>query len=358
MSVAPVRILFAGMRHDYGDPARGFSFEHENFLGSLRGMAGEVEVTEVPTDVLRRERGRDGLNAELVDLAKHERPAALFAVLFEDEIDPAALRELDRLGVATIAWFSDDHWRFATHTRRHAPHWRWCVTTDSRAPAKYRALGIANVIRSQWACNPYAYHRVEGESAGDVTFVGQPHGARRAIVAALGAAGVPVACWGQGWPAGRLAQEDMIRVFARSRVNLNLTNASGGLDWRSLARCVVSRGADRRLRLRTPGAMLDAARELAGKRREQIKGRHFEIPGCGGFQLSGPADDLERYFTPGREIAIARDVREMGDMARHYLAHEDERARIADAGHARTVAEHTYPHRFREIFRAAGVLPA
>ena len=58
----------------------------------------------------------------------------------------------------------------------------------------------------------------------------------------------------------------MIEVFSRSRINLNLSNASNPW-WRRWRR-----------------------------RRDQIKGRNFEVPGCGGFLLTQPADDLERYF--------------------------------------------------------------
>ena len=42
---------------------------------------------------------------------------------------------------------------------------------------------------------------------------------------------------------------------------------------------------------------------------------------------------------------------------RHFLRHEEERAAIARAGYERTMREHTYVHRFCDIFRAAG-LPA
>jgi spore maturation protein CgeB len=40
---------------------------------------------------------------------------------------------------------------------------------------------------------------------------------------------------------------------------------------------------------------------------------------------------------------------EAAEKIRYYLEHEDERASIAAAGHARTLAEHTYAHRMREL---------
>jgi len=358
VEVNPVKVIYAGLHNDYGLPERGPSFEYQNLYRALDGMRGEgVEAVEFPMDLRIAELGIAGANRTLVDLVRAERPAALFVVLFKDEIGGEALREIAAQGVVTIAWFSDDHWRGDTYGRRQAPLYSWVVTTDSRGPDRYRRMGRPNVIRSQWACNTVTYGPRDRGRAHEVTFVGQPHGTRPGIVRELAARRIPVECWGLGWPAGRIDQDEMIRVFSRSRINLNLTNSSGRPDFRSLVRCVVERRPDRSLRLRWPSEARDLLLEMWGRRREQIKGRHFEIPGCGGFQLSGSADDLERYFTPGKEIAIARDTREMGDMIRYYLDHEEERSRVAEAGYRRTLAEHTYAHRFREIFRTTGVMP-
>jgi spore maturation protein CgeB len=87
---------------------------------------------------------------------------------------------------------------------------------------------------------------------------------------------------------------------------------------------------------------------------EQIKGRNFEIPGCGGFLLTGGADNLEEYYQDGREVVIFHDDDELIDKIRYYLAHDEERSAIAQAGYERTLREHTYVHRFREIFTTMG----
>ena len=89
--------------------------------------------------------------------------------------------------------------------------------------------------------------------------------------------------------------------------------------------------------------------------RDQIKGRNFEVPGCGGFLLTGRAENLEAYYEIGREIVCFESTEELIEKARYYLAHEDERAAIARAGYERTMKEHTYAHRFAEIFRRAGL---
>jgi spore maturation protein CgeB len=63
---------------------------------------------------------------------------------------------------------------------------------------------------------------------------------------------------------------------------------------------------------------------------------------------------LHEYYAPSREVACYRSFDDLVRQVRHYLEHEDERAAVADAGYARTLAEHTYAHRFAEIFRTIG----
>ena len=88
---------------------------------------------------------------------------------------------------------------------------------------------------------------------------------------------------------------------------------------------------------------------------EQIKGRNFEVPGCGGFLLTGQAENLADYYRPGEEVACFADRADLVRQVRYYLYHEAERARIAAAGHRRTLAEHTYVHRLTAIFERMGL---
>ncbi len=96
---------------------------------------------------------------------------------------------------------------------------------------------------------------------------------------------------------------------------------------------------------------------LLGKRREQIKGRTFEIPGTGGFLLTGAVEHLDEYYVPGREVALFSSPQELIEQIRFHLAHDEEREAIREAGYQRTLRDHTYVHRFRALFRAMGLAP-
>jgi spore maturation protein CgeB len=143
----------------------------------------------------------------------------------------------------------------------------------------------------------------------------------------------------------------MIDVFGTSRINLNLSNASVTSDGRSSAPA----GRVERLRqLLTPRRAVAASADDTYE--DQIKGRNFEIPGTGGFQLSGSSEDLASYYEPDKEIVLFSSTDELIDKARHFLQADAERSAIAKAGYQRTVAEHTYAHRYRGIFRELELL--
>lgn len=345
----PLRVLFASMQWDYGFPERGLSFEHTNMYDSMTRLE-DVEVAHFDFMVAFQDGGHDAVRTRLLQAVEDHRPDLLFCFLFKDEIPADVLAELrDRPGLVTFNWFADDHWRFEDFTRHWAPLFNACSTTARSALPKYAALGDVQVVKTQWACNHHLY-RAGGDLAHGVTFVGQPHGNRREVIDRLRAGGVPVDAWGTGWENGRAEQDQMIEVFATSRINLNLSNSS--VKYGPLAAKIVERGRPhrlfrpsgpigRRLKIRRPG--------------DQIKGRNFEIPGCGGFQLSGHSEDLESYYEPDREIVIFRKEAELRELIDRYLRDEAARSQIAEAGYQRTLAEHTYEHRYRAIFREVGL---
>jgi spore maturation protein CgeB len=336
------------MKHDYGDPTHGFGFEHYNFFDSLHNMGHDLLYFDFMT--LHKRLGKQAMNRRLLEVARSEKPDLCFSVLFTDEFDPDAISKLSAL-CPTVNWFCDDHWRFESFSRFWAPRFSWVVTTARSALPKYEAMGCQHVIRSQWACNHFLYRKLELPPAHDVTFVGRNHGNRQTIVTALRGAGLTVRVWGWRWNEGRLSQDEMIRVFNQSRINLNLSNSSvlkGGraptLLRRALHRLLPHVGSDRRIRRSPP--VSDA--------NDQIKGRNFEIPGCGGFMLTGSAEDLAAYYVPGKEVVPFDSFEGLVDRIHHYLSHEEERRSIAEAGYRRTLTEHTYVHRFNEIFKRMG----
>ncbi len=369
-------ILYCGMKYDYGRPTQGYSFEHHNFYDSLVNMGHDVLYFDFTT--LLQQRGKNWMNRRLTEVARSEKPALMFTVLFTDEIHKKTVRAISESGeTTTLNWFTDDHWRFERFSRGWAPCFNWVATTAASALRKYDSLGYTNVIKSQWACNHFLYRKLDLPLEYDVTFVGQPHGTRRSVIEYLRRTGIDVRVWGQGWEAGRVSQEEMIRIFNQSRINLSLSNASvsrGGCFFK--AGQTVKEAASRVLRYAPGGAatkkmgkgLIALARHSrpvpapdpacpppTSDANDQIKGRNFEVPGCGGFLLTGPAENLEDYYASGDEIAVFERPADLVEQIRFYLDNEARRSAVAEAGYRRTLQEHTYVHRFSGIFEEMGL---
>lgn len=314
------KLLYVGAKYDYGDKTRGLSYEHRNFHSSLKSWCARQGCEFEHYDYYTRgqEIGLDLMTQELREVAQKERPTFLFSVLVDFHLDPRheVFSEISKTGeTTTLQWFCDDHWRFDQYSKQVAPHFQFVTTTASSAVAKYAQIGLADrVIKTQWACNHELYAPFDIPQDIDASFVGMPHGDRVAFLNTLAQNGLPISVFGFGWQGRpRLPFHQMVRLFSRSRINLNLSNSS----------------------------MLS---------RQQIKGRNFEVPGAGGFLLTGQADNLEEYYIDGREVVIYSSAEDLVDKARYYLAHDSERRQIAQAGCQRTLAEHTWHHRYDKIF--------
>jgi spore maturation protein CgeB len=81
--------------------------------------------------------------------------------------------------------------------------------------------------------------------------------------------------------------------------------------------------------------------------------RLFEATGSGALLITEGYENLPEIFEPGREVVTYEDTDDLVGKIRYYLEHEDERIRIAKAGQARTLSEHTFAQRMREL---AGML--
>lgn len=323
MIQAKTSVLYVGMKYDYGDKARGFSYEHRNFHHSLKSYCEKQNWDFIHYDFMEwgLKIGLDLMTQELYELAKKEKPTYLFAVLYKSRRDPRheVFRQISSLGTVTINWFCDDHWKFEKFSSVVAPNFDFVCTTANSALPKYEKLGISNkVIKTQWACNHELYVPYDIQKDIDLSFVGQPHGNRREVLSNVKQSGLNVEVFGYGWEnRPRIPFHQMVRLFSKSKINLNLSNSS----------------------------------KLIG---QQIKGRNFEIPGTRSFQLSGNAEDLTNYYENGKEIVIFDSVEELIDKATYYLKNEDERNKIAEDGYKRTLSEHTWYHRLNEIFCRVG----
>lgn len=92
---------------------------------------------------------------------------------------------------------------------------------------------------------------------------------------------------------------------------------------------------------------------LSRANRDRYTRRNFEIPATGTFMLSEYTPELAEMFEPGVHADYFRDRDELLEKIGYYLAHDDERRRIAEAGCARVAEEgHDVVSRARTVVEA------
>lgn len=330
------KLLVVILKDDYGDPQSGLSYEYNYLYRSLDRMFSDCRLFDFGPYLKRV----DELQRDLLTAVEDHAVDIIFFILFQDQFDP---KTLDRLKnqCLTVNWFCDDQWRFDDFSSKFCNHFSYIVTTDPYATGKYHGIGYKNVILSQWATLDF---RAEFDGTSprylhDVSFVGMKSPFRQWLIRELGKRGIEVKCFGTGWSRGRIPYQEVEEVFHSSRINLNISN---------------SRSHDIRYIFSGRSAWKDF--RATKKVKEQVKGRHFEIPAFGGFQLTNYVEFLEDYFRIGTEVAIYNTLDDLADKIRFYLGREGLRQQIARAGYERTRQEHTYENRFEAIFRSMGVL--
>jgi spore maturation protein CgeB len=81
--------------------------------------------------------------------------------------------------------------------------------------------------------------------------------------------------------------------------------------------------------------------------------RTFEIPMCGGLQLTSYTPELENYFKNDKEIILYKNSDEMISKATFYLQPKNEKLRkkMKFAARERAEREHTWLNRFNKVFK-------
>ncbi|OGW31428.1 MAG: hypothetical protein A2X54_03225 [Nitrospirae bacterium GWF2_44_13] len=150
----------------------------------------------------------------------------------------------------------------------------------------------------------------------DVSFIGTLHGGagRWHNIMHLSANGINIETFGSDSPNGRITFEKKIEIINRSKINLDFSGVSG------------------KTRL--------TRKHQIYKRMKQIKGKVFEYTMCGSFALCEYAPGLEYFFEVGKEIDIFHDKEELLEKIKYYLAHEEEREKIAQKGYERALKDY------------------
>jgi FkbM family methyltransferase len=320
-SAKSIDVLYVGLKYVGGSAMRGYDPAWWNIHNALKHFTN-VQVSHFDYLLDAGKNGVAGMSENLVALVKKNKPHVLIlnqAPGSADMLRDAIAAISGQTDTVTLGWMADDRRTFDDRSKLWAPCLDYVVTTHAAAVSGYQQLGFADkIIKSQWACNPSAVFPMPPAYRRDVSFLGTAKDDRGAIINSLKERGLDIEVFGWNWPDGvDIPLRDRAGIFNGSRINLNITS-------------------------------------LASTSLQHINPRTFGVPGCGGFLLTTPADDLEQYYIPDEEIVVASSIDELADKTRYYLSHNSEREAIARRGYERTLREHTWSRRLTDIFNTLG----
>lgn len=294
-----------------------------------------------------RPRLSDALLSQLQKAHAKQSIDLLFSYFYTACLEPGVIRRIGSFGIKTMNWFCNASYQFHL-VKEIAPEYDFCLVPEKFRLEEYKRAG-ANPIYCQEAANPDIYRPYPETQRFNAGFIGQAYGERPGLIARLIEQGIDVNVWGPGWEScakrrpslnplrwrwgkssngipkryigGVLSDEEMVRTFSRTKVNLGF------------AACWTS-GPDRIT---------------------QIRLRDFEIPMSGAFYLTEYQEELCDYFDIGEEIVCYRNADELSDKINFYLRHPADREKIRTNGRRRCLNDHTWAKRFEQVFRSVGL---
>jgi spore maturation protein CgeB len=195
--------------------------------------------------------------------------------------------------------------------------------------SELKSRGVKNYACLPLAADLEAYHPLEltpeekRRCGAALAFVGAGYYNRRQFFQGLSDFDFKI--WGSEWDlnsplglciqnqAARVSEEDSVKIFNASRINLNLHSSP-----------------------------FHAGINPQG---DYLNPRVFDLAACGAFQLVDWRAQLPEFFTPGKELAVFTSLAEAREKILYYLAHEDERLLLAANARERVLKEHTYARR-------------
>ena len=310
-----------------------------NYLGYKRGIEDLLAFSLVDADSRtplfsmqdlpdfqewRRRLQKDLLTA--VTRAHAERPLDIcfFHGSYTD-FEPETLKRIRALGVPVCLWWLDEKHSFhrkpwSGYQGGHEPLIGSCdvhLTNSFDAIRWYMARGAAAYYFPQ-ATDLENFPPINTKPDLGVTFVGGAFGYRGDFIRKLLKMGIPVECFGKGWPNGWV--KDEIEIYRRSLINLGL----GFTGFSPEMTC--------------------------------IKGRDFDIPSIGNLYLTTYDPELTYFYHIGKEIACYRNEFDCAYQIRYFIEQPEEALAIGRAGRERCRTDHSWTNRMTGLLRWMGIL--
>lgn len=349
---------------DLGHQVILFSTAEGRLAMQRQNSQGRAEFSQKLLDSFRREHAR-----ESIDL--------FFAYLLDGMVEPTVIDEIRKSGVPTCNFSCNNAHQFYL-VDELSPHFDYNLHSEKGVREKFIAIG-ANPLWWPMASNPKYFRPVDVPRTIQASFVGANYALRAKYITHLLENGVDVHAYGPGWiRSGYRRWRSLARHYMLvGRALLAFSSLAQSTASARLAEYDYRRSLDVRFPVNLHPAVSDDELIALYSRSHISLGflevfdlhdpsravtqhlhlREFEAPMCGALYCTGYMDELAEMFEPEKEVVTYRNQHELLDKTRYYLNNPAQAELIRQAGRRRALAEHTYHHRFRNLFTAIGLTP-
>jgi spore maturation protein CgeB len=309
-------------------PANYFVYE------TLKEMGHEVRLFNFGVDgvyprlvkAISRRHFYAHINGQMRKLADSFRPD-LFLTIFGFDHDKETVEYIRKKGILAACWWLNDPFQIK-RSLTQASNYDYYFTNAKGSLQDYNSRGISKVFFLPLAAYPKLHKKLPGiDKQYDVCFAGDWGPTREKMLLEI-ARDFPLMIFGPSWGKklainsplrgciakdGFFTPEELVPIFNRSKIALNIHSWYGNWNY-------------------------------------GLNPRVFEANGCGTFQLSDFKEEIPELYEPDREIVLYDEMRDLKEKAAFYLASDSRRDEIAERGYARTLRDHTYEQRLREMF--------
>lgn len=205
----------------------------------------------------------------------------------------------------------------------------------------FESLGIKTTLTTAGFDPRVLDHLKKGNPKTDISFVGgigKFHKKREADLKYL-IKRSPILLWGYGYTSDNKLKNLAKQVLSRFAFTRRFVNKAWGLDMFQVL-------YDSKI---TFNSHADLADDFT------VNMRLYEATGVGTLLVTEYSEDIKKMFVPDEEIICYRSIEEAYEKIKYFSAHEEERARIAMAGQAKTLSRFSYKDisvRMMEEFKA------
>ena len=330
----------------------------------------------------RRKSWREVAWSRTVDQIRQEhrrRPIDFFlGYLYPDHIDPAAIKEIQALGIPCVNFFCDNVRQFVevpADFKCFDLHW----VPEFKALSMYRRGGLRYVHAPMPAWVDLRQRTWDHPEKYGITFIGSRDSQRSGLFARVLALGVTLELRGAGW--GNEGSVAVARTAKRKSVWQTMGNQVRQI--RDIGTVAWLRKVRERLRPTVPDctfaefalpkagqhyvAVTQESRVVLGVNRypslrhpftqpdTYSRLRDIEAPMMGACYVTEWTEGLDLLYDLGKEIETYRSAEEMVDKLSELEASPSKRRQLHCKGQQRALTEHTVARSLDKIARALGI---